>query len=546
MIPVSGITQWSPPGKRIIRGLVTWRLATTLTLALALMAVVPCHVDAGERQILIKVAQYPRSLEFLCLDGADWALGGRSGKIAPGVKGQITGVLSARAVLRHHVVIADVPLAEPTKLDALTLPWKAAGWPVHRLPLGQTFTGPDGGPVADGRRLLAAIAVFDEAGPARDLVASLTAAGETATVHDEVIHLAQGQVTLKVGGETLATGQELSLQAAGLLRLYNVEYAVGYPWHGFADRDYRGRLLVRWGAHNALDCILQQDLDRVLAGIVPSEISAKAETGALQAQAVAARGEIMASIGIRHAGEGFDTCSEQHCQVYNGETVYVASIAPKIEPTRGLVLVKPSGAVLNAVYSSNCGGHSEANHLVWTTTPDPILAGVWDAPSALSLDLSEEEQVGVYLRQPPTTCFCNDPTVEGGDKFRWTKTITGTDWKAVEDKLGVGRIKRVTDLARGFSGRLYQMTFVGERGSTTVKKELTIRQLLGSLRSSCFIADWKKDATGFITGVELRGAGFGHGVGMCQTGAQAQAKRGWSFERILAHYYPGSLLKAWY
>ncbi|RCK81163.1 MAG: Amidase enhancer [Candidatus Ozemobacter sibiricus] len=547
MMSATCADRWSPPGTPI-RGFAPRWLTVCLGLALGLvglgLAAVP--LAAGERQILIKVAQYPRSLDFLCLDGADWALGGRTGKIAPGARGQITGVLTARALLRHHVVVADVPLAETGKLDALTQPWQAAGWPVHRLTLGQTFTGPDGMPLADNRRALAAIAVFDEPAPAQALVASLTAAGETATVYDEVVHLAQGLITLKVNGETLATGQELSLRLQGLIRLYRVEYAVGYPWHGFADRDYRGRLLVRWGAHDALDCILQQDLDRVLAGIVPSEISAKAETGALQAQAVAARGEIMASIGIRHAAEGFDTCSEQHCQVYNGETVHVASIAPKIEPTRGLVLVKPNGAVLNAVYSSNCGGHTEANHLVWTTTPEPILAGRWDAPAAPALDLSEEEQVGVFIRQPPAGCFCNDPTVEGGDKFRWTKTITGSDWKAIEDKLGLGRIKQVTDLARGFSGRIYQMTFIGEKGRTTVNKELTIRQLLGSLRSSCFIAEWQRDAAGFITGVELHGAGFGHGVGMCQTGAQALAKRGWTFDRILAHYYPGSLLKAWY
>ncbi|NLI76937.1 MAG: SpoIID/LytB domain-containing protein [Candidatus Riflebacteria bacterium] len=516
-----------------------------LVVACLFVAVLPAF--GGEREILIKVAQYPRTLEFTCADGAAWALGGRTGQIKPGAKGLIQGTLAARAVKRFHVVVADLPRGEAAKLDDVAAGWKAAGWPLHTLELGKAFTGPDGAtPVADGRRLLLAISVSDDPAPAEALVASLTAAGETCRVHEEVIHLAQGSVTLKVDGEVQATGQELVLEPTQLVRLYKVEYAVGYPWHGFADRDYRGRLHVRWGAHDALDCILQHDLDAVLAGIVPSEISAKAETAALQAQAVAARGEIMAMIGVRHAAEGFDTCAEQHCQVYNGETAYVAPIAQKIAPTRGLVLAKPDGAVLSAVYSSNCGGHSEANHLVWSTQPDPILGGIWDAATPPALDLTEEEQAGVFIKTPPAGCFCNDPTVEGGDKFRWTKAIGATDWKAIEGQLGVGRIKKVTDIARGFSGRIYQMTFVGESGNKTVKKELAIRQLLGSLRSSCFVAAWKRDAAGFITGVDLTGAGFGHGVGMCQTGAQAQAKRGWTFDRILSHFYPGSRLKQWY
>ena len=265
----------------------------------------------------------------------------------------------------------------------------------------------------------------------------------------------------------------------------------------------------------------------------------------MQAQAVAARGEILGKIGIRHAGEGFDTCSEQHCQVFAGETVYTPDVAKKIAPTKGKILCDSKGKIVDAVYSSNCGGHGEANHLVWTTTPNPILIGVWDTQSPPNLDLSEEEQIGVFLRNPQN-CFCNEPTVEGGDKFRWKKTIAAADWKAVESQVGVGRIKTVHNLARGFSGRIYQLTMVGERGSKTILKELTIRKLLGSLKSSCFIPDWKRDADGFIIGADLLGGGFGHGVGMCQTGAQSMAKRGFVFDKILLHYFPGSALKQWY
>jgi stage II sporulation protein D len=110
----------------------------------------------------------------------------------------------------------------------------------------------------------------------------------------------------------------------------------------------------------------------------------------------------------------------------------------------------------------------------------------------------------------------------------------------------VGRIKTITDIARGFSGRMYRLTFKGEKGDKTVMKELNIRRLFGGLRSAAFVADWTRDGAGFITGGALAGAGFGHGVGMCQAGAQSLAKRGWAFNRILAHYFPGSSLKQLY
>ncbi len=90
------------------------------------------------------------------------------------------------------------------------------------------------------------------------------------------------------------------------------------------------------------------------------------------------------------------------------------------------------------------------------------------------------------------------------------------------------------------------MTFVGQAGEKTIMKELNIRRTFGSLMSACFTADYQYDAQGYIIGAKIAGAGFGHGVGMCQTGAQSLAQKGWSFQRILAHYFPGSLLKKWY
>ncbi len=516
------------------------------TILLVAVVALPFAAFSAEKTIAIKVAQYPSNIDLTCPQGAVWRLGDRSGEIRGTDSVQVVGALASKALVRYHVIVDTIPVADSSKVSATKCLWGASGWPVGELTVGERLYHPETGVLlCDVRSVLISIGSFDNLQDAQNTVDNLSASAFPAKIQEEAVLLSQGKITLKVGSQVEAVGQELVIEPSGLIRLKKVEYAAGYPWHGFEDRDYRGPITFRWGAHDAVDCIQTSGLERVLAGVVPSEISAKAQIGALQAQAVAARGMILAGIGQRHIGEGFDTCSEQHCQVYAGETSVTPDIAKKIAPTWGFVLGTAQGGIVPAFYSSNCGGHGEANHLVWGPPAIPVLAGVWDAVQPPDLDLSEEEQAGVFIRTPPES-FCGDKTVEGGDKFRWTKTFSAADWKTVQDKIGVGRIRKVTDIARGFSGRIYQLTFVGEAGSKTVKKELAIRQLLGSLKSSCFVAEWKLDSAGFIAGGTLTGAGFGHGVGMCQTGAQSLAKRGWSFDRILLHYYPGSSLKQWY
>ncbi|MBF0410915.1 MAG: SpoIID/LytB domain-containing protein [Candidatus Riflebacteria bacterium] len=493
---------------------------------------------AEEKMINIKVAQYKTSFEFICPAGGTWATGGTTGTLSARDTAVVVGTLQTSAVKQFHVMVASVPLNDSEKLNQTIAKWEAAGWQVHTLIVGINDH-------YDSRVALIGVGIFGDAASAQPTIDAIAASGNSSWIFEEIISRSQGSIKLSVNGQVQAVGEELTITPKNTTLLKKVEYGMGYPWHGFADRNYRGNITCQWGAQDAMDCILNTSLETVLAGVVPSEISANAVTGALQAQAVAARGEILSKIGRRHINEGFDTCSEQHCQVFSGETADALAVAQKIAPTAGYVLTENSGAILDAVYSSNCGGHSEANHFVWTTQPNPILSGVWDSPSEINLDLSEEEQVGVHIKSSPA-CFCNDPNVEGGDKFRWKKSVPAADWKSIQNSIGVGRINKITDIARGYSGRIYRMTFIGESGNKTIMKELNIRKLFGGLRSSCFVADYKADANGFIVSAEISGAGFGHGVGMCQTGAQSMARRGYSFSQILIHYFPGSVLKKLY
>lgn len=526
------------------KNLYLWRRTALSFIFFAFIFLCGSLAVAAERNIDIKVAQYGDFLEFNCPQGGAYEIGGVSGRISAGENCRLSGVMTATAKKRYHVMVASAFIGEEKAIDGLTAEWAELGFNLHTDVVGAEFFAEDGALLYDNRTIRACVGSFDDLASAQRLVDQLAAQGKSSWISTEIISWAKGTLTFSVNGSEKARGESLLLIPTGKVQLKKVEHAVGYPWHGFADRNYSGTLNFRYGASDAIDCILTTSLENVLAGVVPSEISANAEIGALRAQAVAARGEILSKIGVRHAGEGFDTCSEQHCQVFAGETVYSAQVAPKIAPTKGYVL-KDGSKILDAVYAANCGGHSEASHLVWTTKPNPILGGKWDHGNPPSLDLSEETQVTDFIRNPPA-CYCNNPSVEGGNRFRWSKSINAADWRAVAERVGIGRIREIKNIARGFSGRIYQLTFVGERGEKTVMKELNIRKIFGSLMSACFIADYTRDAAGYIVSAELKGAGFGHGVGMCQTGAQSLAKQGWSFERILAHYFPGSLLQKLY
>jgi len=216
-----------------------------------------------------------------------------------------------------------------------------------------------------------------------------------------------------------------------------------------------------------------------------------------------------------------------------------------IRETWGMLLFDHGNKALDAVYSANCGGHSSANQNIWTSNKNPHLQGIADTVSEFKADLTDEKQVEEFIRNPPK-CWCSLAGVEGADKFRWTKELTGKDWQKVEEAAGLGRIKSIGGFVRDVSGRIISLKIIGETGEKTIMKELAIRKLFGMLRSSCFVATWKTDKKGFIEGAEFAGAGWGHGVGMCQTGAQSMARQGKNYQEILLHYFPGARLKSLY
>jgi SpoIID/LytB domain protein len=264
-----------------------------------------------------------------------------------------------------------------------------------------------------------------------------------------------------------------------------------------------------------------------------------APAAALEAQAIAARTELLQKIGRRNLTDPFLLCSTQQCQVYAGAGKEDPRTTRAIEATRGLVLLRDGGGLVDIRYSASCGGHSEDNDAIWGGEPDPSLRGRADTAGG-GLSRITEGNLASFL-ESGDDAWCNQ-TKLGKSKFRWTETITREELtvRVAVEYPEVGRVRQLVAKHRGVSGRIGVLAIQGDKGRAEVSGDLHIRRLLGGLKSTLFEVDPHGDAFVF------HGAGFGHGVGMCQMGAIGMATAGRSHAQILAHYYRGSHLHRLY
>ncbi len=297
---------------------------------------------------------------------------------------------------------------------------------------------------------------------------------------------------------------------------------------------YPGRFdVLLWAG--SLSAVNRLPIETYLRGVVSAEMSSDAPLEALKAQAVASRSVALARKGA-HRGAPFDLCATAHCQVYRGLRGDDSRCSRAVRETRGMVLWF-RGRVAEAPYCANCGGHTESAAQLWGDSRRSYLRGVLDARGRRKLDLGEEAALRRWILSRPDV-YCRDAPSE---HFRWRRSLDPEQLAdRLERRLGkrIGLIRGLRVERRGVSGRAIRVRVEGSRGSVTLRGELRIRRTLAEppLPSSCFVVDTEKGR--FV----LRGAGFGHGVGLCQDGAMGMARRGASFRRILQHYYPGTRL----
>lgn len=360
-------------------------------------------------------------------------------------------------------------------------------------------------------------------------------------------------------GEQLAVRDAVRLSGP-TFTIHNVQVGEGYHWSRKETRAYKGELEFRIDANGRLTAINVVPLEEYLKGVVPGEMAATFPLEALKAQAIAARTFFLYNFGRVHVDDPFDVCADVHCQVFVGSQTKIEKIEKAVRETRGVAILQ-NDQLCTTPFSAVCGGHTENSENVWTGDPQPYLRGVYDIVNAETVaakfDLSLEENARTWIESSPSV-FCNvekngnpDYAAYANKFFRWHVSFTRRELeKNIRDYTGkdFGALVDLEPVSRGVSGRIIQLRIVGTKDSFSIGKELRIRKALSpkTLYSGCFVVDKKGGVNGLADEFVIKGAGWGHGVGMCQIGAAIMAEKGGDAGAILQHYYTGTKVKRLY
>ncbi len=443
----------------------------------------------------------------------------------------------APGVFRATALVEEFRYADHDGAWAAQRTWTERGYDARLTTVGAAYG--IAGRVVDTRRMLIVLRGDGSEASARALADDAERRfAVRPEINREMIQRPSGHLALvSPSGAPVLEGEDaftLTIEGDAGARVRQVEFGTGYAFHGFEDRIYAGKLIAVVDAHGTLALVDALPLERLAAGIVPSEIFATSPAEALKAQAVTARGEILAKIGARHLGDPYSLCAEQHCQVYKGLASELPAPSAAVAATRGEALFAKSGRLVDSVYSAVCGGYTEDNDVVWGGPPDPSLRGKpdFDAHDALADAAGgvNESTLHRFLASDPGA-FCMASGFARPNKFRWERHFSETELDALVAGLGVGHVIALRVPRRGLSGRARALVIEGDKGSARVGPELPIRRLLKNLNSAMFEVEHPAGEWVF------RGGGWGHGVGMCQTGAIGRALRGDDYKTILKYYF---------
>ena len=448
---------------------------------------------------------------------------------------------------RYWVIVGRLPVSQRERAEEVKKSWLARGQVPSSFEVGGLFAVK--GKVFDSRVILFAVGGMSERKEAVELQRKLQAKhGIEGGLHAELVEYPGGIITLRGDGVSATIHHRDILQITAMPgREEAIRYSVpgikkSYS-SGTETRTYTGGLAISPDRTGKLTLVNSLGAERALKGTVPAEIFASAPQSALRAQAIAARNEIFSAIGVRNLADPYMLRADIYDQVYGGVGAEDKRTSLAVEATRGKVMFH-GNQIVEAFYSSNAGGFTENNENVWDMEPRPYLRGRADAPEG-SVPLAfrdgiSEAELEKFLDEG-FEAFSKIAPVSSAKSFRWDRSVKAdVPLKWLKDAgHRIGRIKDVRIKKRGISGRIIQLEVVGTRDTAIVERELNVRRLFGGLRSGLFLMDVTRNKRGEITAFDFQGAGFGHGVGMCQTGAIGMASKGHKEEAILGHYYSG-------
>lgn len=357
--------------------------------------------------------------------------------------------------------------------------------------------------------------------------------------------------------------------------LNNVTIGIGFHWERQETQRFRGSLkIVRAdGYERAINIV---DIECYLESVISSEMSSTSSLELLKTHAIISRSWAANAIKSeravkseptfsrsatrimhyyeRDAHNGFDVCADDHCQRYQGITrIYSENVRKAIEATCGMVL-KYGNKIADTRFYKCCGGATEPFENVWANRHYEYLIAQRDSFGEVLPDLSNEYQARKWIMSSPKA-FCNtkDRAVlsqvlnnydqETADFYRWRVEYSQAELSDIiyrKSGIDFGIVTDIEPVRRGPSGRLMEIRISGTKQSMTVGKELEIRKWLSEshLYSSAFIVE-RTGKGDFV----LYGAGWGHGVGLCQIGAAMMAQEGYGYREILEHYFPHTTLE---
>lgn len=362
--------------------------------------------------------------------------------------------------------------------------------------------------------------------------------------------------------------------------LFNVKIGINFHWERGQSQTFQGSLILKQREDGTIATINEINLEDYLQSVISSEMNPTAPPEFLKTHAILSRSWLLKALErkkqvtktIPEASEKavkkekeitcwyeqedhdlFDVCADDHCQRYQGITRIVSEKATEaVRDTCGRVIIY-NDEICDARFSKACGGLTERFETAWANKHIPYLTTISDAPIIHSPIKTEEDATRWVFSEPDAYCNTRNATVlekilpdfdrETINFFRWKVTYGRRELEEIlKEKSGFdfGTLKEIKPISRGPSGRIYRLNIVGSKKSVIVGKELEIRRWLSKthLYSSAFIVRTEYDARGEVERFIFHGAGWGHGVGLCQIGAAVMATKGFTAEEILKHYFP--------
>jgi peptidoglycan hydrolase-like amidase len=365
---------------------------------------------------------------------------------------------------------------------------------------------------------------------------------------------------------------------------------IGFHWEQREEQAFTGELEVRVTKELQLLLINRTSVEEYLTSVISSEMSETAHPELLKAHAVISRSWLLAQLAPwkvnrlapgagaqqidaqtifrwydRENHDDFDVCADDHCQRYQWVTkAATVSASNATGKTAGEVLMFGS-EICDARYSKSCGGMIESYPAAWEDVDIPYLTAHYDGvswPEEYREPLTTEANAESWILGDPTS-FCSPPGDEvlakilpgfdqkTGDYYRWVRRLEQEELIEILKRklnLEIGQVLEIEPLERGASGRIIRLRLIGERATVTIGKELEIRRALSPshLYSSAFVVRREDGVDQVPAAFTLHGAGWGHGVGLCQIGAAVMAEKGYDYVQILRHYFPGVRLERAY